>query len=178
MTTTFAFGRGRVWIGVGGRVSPAASDQRSAPRPTTPRQTSPSAGAVMMPRIGTPLGHQRDIDRIFVAAGDEFPRAVERIDQEIAAALDRLFGLSCAACSSEMIGTREQAVQPSQMTASAASSAAVTGEPSALVRIAGPGQSKIASRGARADAGQLVHERAHAAASKAWHGRFLGFPAA
>src|SRR5579864_8378223 len=37
-----------------------------------------------------PLGHERDIDRIFVAAGDEFTRAVERVDQKVAAAHWRL----------------------------------------------------------------------------------------
>src|ERR1700722_18676619 len=39
---------------------------------------------------GCPFSHERDIDRIFVTAGDEFPRAVEWVDQKVAAARYRL----------------------------------------------------------------------------------------
>ena len=54
-----------------------------------PRQISPSAGALTMPSSGTPVGYQRQIDGEFVAAGDEFLGAVERVDQEEAVSIGR-----------------------------------------------------------------------------------------
>ena len=74
-------GQRRVRIGsISGLPLPSVS--RSAPRPTMPRQISPSAGALTMPSSGVPVGHQRQIDGEFVAAGDEFLGAVQRVDQE------------------------------------------------------------------------------------------------
>src|SRR3979411_2527268 len=52
----------------------ARSVSRSAPRPTMPRPDDPEQRGA--------LGHQRQIDGEFVAAGDEFLGAVERVDQE------------------------------------------------------------------------------------------------
>ena len=80
-------GKLRVRIGSPPRRTLAFTVSRSAPRPTSPRQISPSAGAPIC-RAAASRGDQRDIDGEFVAAGDEFLRAVERIDQE-EAAVDR-----------------------------------------------------------------------------------------
>ena len=52
------------------------------PRPTTPRQSRPCAGAATTPTTAFAIGDERDVDGEFVPAGDEFPRAVERIDQQ------------------------------------------------------------------------------------------------
>ena len=129
-----ACGRARVWIGCGVEMTSAGNVSRSAPRPTMPRQIKPKAGAAMTPRIGAPSDDQRDIDGVFVTAGNEVAGAVERINQKIAAL--SYAGLSRAsACSSEMTGrSGASRARPSRITASAAWSAAVTGEPSALMR--------------------------------------------
>ena len=50
---TAGCGRLRVWIGSAGGAFAVVS--RSAPRPTIPRQISPSAGAPMMPNNGVPF---------------------------------------------------------------------------------------------------------------------------
>ena len=114
--------------------APGASASRSAPRPTWPRQIRPRAGAAITPATGVAIVDQRDVDGVFVAAGEELARAVERIDQEEAPAerrrptvAGRLLrdapGRPAASCAS-----------PSRMTASDASSAAVTGERSGFSR--------------------------------------------
>ena len=89
MTRSSCSGRERAArMAFGGDVSRSENSSRSAPRPTIPRQINPSAGAAMTPRIGDTLADQADIDGVFAAPGDEFARAVERIDEEEAPALD------------------------------------------------------------------------------------------
>ena len=79
-------GRGRALIACGVSASCPENLSRSAPRPTMPRQIRPCAGAAIMPRIGAPSETSAILIGVFVAPGDEFPRAVERVDQEIAPA--------------------------------------------------------------------------------------------
>ena len=71
--------------------------RRSAPRPTMPAPEQPERGRADDAEQRHAFGHQREVDGEFVAAGDELLGAVERIDQEEAAAkwrrgqLDALF---------------------------------------------------------------------------------------
>ena len=82
---------------------------------------------------GGAVGDEAYIDRVLVAAGDELARAVERIDENEAGAA--MLAPARSALSSEMTGSGSPSrARPSRITASAASSAAVTGEPSALSR--------------------------------------------
>ena len=108
-----------------------SSVSRSAPRPTMPRQIKPSAGAPTMPSSGAAAGHQREIDGEFVAAGDEFLGAVERVDQEEAVLVRRLRQTATRSSDSDgMFGASR--ASPSPMMRSAARSASVTGDPSVL----------------------------------------------
>ena len=77
-------------------------------------------------------GDHSDIDRIFGTAGDEFARAVERVDQEIIGAGSGLLPLGLFFRDHRQAWRKPRS--PSRMIASAVSSAGVTGEPSALMR--------------------------------------------
>ena len=80
------------------------------------------------------VGDQREIDGELVAAGDEFLGAVERIDQEEAAAIGRLRQMRRAPRTAPGYSGISRA-RPSPMMRSAARSASVTGDPSALPSI-------------------------------------------
>ena len=76
------------------------------------------------------VGHQREVDRELVAAGDELLGAVQRIDQEEAAAIRWLRQMRRSSDSAGISGASR--ARPSAMIRSAARSASVTGEPSVL----------------------------------------------
>ncbi len=82
------FGRGRVWIGSATDRSPDRQPFRAAAHQPAPDKSERRCADNAEQR--RPVGHQREIDRKLVAAGDKFLGAVERIDQEEAAAVRRL----------------------------------------------------------------------------------------
>ena len=114
--------------------APGAKRRRSAPLPDDRRARSGrGAGAAISRATGTPLVDQRDIDGEFVAAGQEFARAVERIDQQETS--PETVATAASAASSETTGTPGSSrARPARMMASEASSAAVTGDDRALSR--------------------------------------------
>ena len=133
-------------------------------------RSSPSAGAAMTPRIGAAAADEADIDGVFFLAGDEFARAVERIDQKIALPLrGRSVPRGLLLRDDRQIGPSR--ARPSRITASAASSAAVTGEPSALMRTPSlPSHAADCGRRGDADGGQLALDQVGAGmAGRRWH---------
>ena len=110
------------------------SASRSAPWPTAPRQIRPRAGAAITPGDRRAVLDQRDVDGVFVEAGQEFARAVERIDENEAPSRSRHRPRRRRFLRHHRQRPAAAAASPSRMTASDASSAAVTGERSALSR--------------------------------------------
>ena len=115
------------------RSSPSADDaQPLGAVPAAPRHSRPRAGAATTPTDRHAVAHQRDIDRVFVAAGEELGGAVERIDQHI---VRRLCGVARRFLRHDR-HAGQAAARPGRIAASAASSAAVTIERSAFCRVA------------------------------------------
>ena len=156
-------GIGRVWIAAtsvaASAAAPGVSRNRCAPPPGAVRQTIPSAGAATIPRTGRPA---RTRPRLIVNSSR--PATSSRVPStgstRMNSSSDRPAGRAGVA-SSEMTGTPGSSrATPSRMMASEASSAAVTGDWSALVRgieraLAG-GENR--RRRARHDRRQVVDE--------------------
>ena len=128
---------------------------------SAPRQSMPQRRRRHDAEHRAPAAHDRDIDGELVAAGDEFAGAVERIDQD-----ERVREVARAArwpaASSDTTGTPGSTrARPSRITASAAWSAAVTGDWSALVRVSSEPARTCEDRrgGGRDDGRELVQER-------------------
>jgi hypothetical protein len=83
------FGKLRMRIGSASRAATPFTVIRSAPRPTSPRQINPSAGAPIMPSSGVPLVTSAGLT-VNSLRPAEFLGAVKRIDQKEAAAIGRL----------------------------------------------------------------------------------------
>ena len=117
-------------------------------------------GAAMMPAIGTPPRDDREIDGELIAAGEEFLGAVERIDQD-EAAIEGRRRLGCRPFPPRSTGTPGSSrARPCRITASEASSAAVTGDWSGLSRCATLAADIVPDHraGARDDRGQFVQQ--------------------
>ena len=79
----------RVWIGSAAPREVVAHRQPIRAAADQPAPDQSERGGADDAEQRRPFGHQRQIDREFVAAGDEFLGAVERIDQKEAAAIGR-----------------------------------------------------------------------------------------
>jgi hypothetical protein len=91
------------------------------------------AGAYTTPATGTPVTHERDVDGEVTVAGDELPGAVNGVDEDELAgtagrppAADGLLGATRT--------PGRSACTPGTSSASARSSASLTGEASCFVR--------------------------------------------
>src|SRR6202166_3750739 len=123
--------RRRVWIG--SAPSPSVVFSRSAPRPTSPRQTSPSAGAPMMPSKGVPFVTSA---RLTVNSSRPPTNSLVPSSGSIRKKLPSYGGVARSTRSSDRDGIRGASrANPSAMTRSAARSASVTGDPSILPSI-------------------------------------------
>jgi hypothetical protein len=131
-------GIARVWIAAtsvaASAAAPGVSRSRCAPPPGAVRQTIPSAGAATIPRTGRPA---RTSPRLIVNSSR--PATNSRVPSTGSTRMNSLPTAPVAArawASSEMTGTPGSSrATPSMMMASEASSAAVTGDWSALVRV-------------------------------------------
>src|SRR6478735_3490180 len=128
---------------------------RSAPRPTMPRQSRPSAGAATMPSSGTPSVTRA---RLTVNSSRPATNSLVPSSGSIRKKLSRNGGEASWVRSSDSVGTSPAScARPSAMMRSAARSASVTGEPSCLpsTRIAARLTARIASPAC------LIHRQFH-----------------
>ncbi len=124
-------GIGRVRIGSAEPPEQPAMTSRSAPCPTRPRSDQPERRRADDAEQRRAVGYQREVDGELVASGDIFLGAIERVDQEEAAAIGR--GRQMDPFFRDRAGTSGiSRARPSPMIRSAARSASVTGEPSGL----------------------------------------------
>ena len=133
--------------------APGDKRSRSAPWPSIPRHSKPLRRRGDDAETRASAGHDRNVDGEFVPSGQQFAGAVERVDQDEArrnagrrAQQRGLFRHDATP------GSRR--ARPSRITASAAWSAAVTGEWSALVRASS--ESRARRRGWRAAAAETM----------------------
>src|ERR1700733_10764503 len=126
-------GRRRVWIGSASRAAASWVVSRSAPRPTRPRQISPSAGAPMMPSSGIPFVTSA---RLTVNSSRPATNSLVPSRGSIRKKLSSYGGLVEGMHSSDSVGTSGTSrARPSRRMRSAARSASVTGDPSVLPSI-------------------------------------------
>jgi hypothetical protein len=121
-----ADGKDRVWIGS----VPPVIVSRSAPRPTSPRHISPSAGAPTMPSSGTPsvISARLTVNSLRPATNSLVPSS-----GSIRKKLPIVGSFAKWVRSSDRVATSGSSrASPSAMTRSAARSASVTGDPSAF----------------------------------------------
>ena len=79
----------RVWIGSGAPSDVSPTLSRSAPRAHQPAPDQSERRRADDAEQRRAVGHQREIDREFVAAGDKFLGAIQRIDQKETAGIRR-----------------------------------------------------------------------------------------
>ena len=125
-----------------------------------------------------PFGHQRDIDRVFVAPGDEFPRAVERVDQKVTAAHYRLRLFARGVL---LRNDRHVRSKPLKTVADNGFGGFVGRGHRRAVRLAlhvrRLGEIQDSLRRVRGDPGQRVHQIGACGGIEGWHGRFLAISA-